>query len=269
MVNQGPNTDLWIYDCQTKISTRLTTAKRGLGYPVWSPDGQYIVFCSLQGISWIPADGTSEPKPLTESEHPPYPASFTADGKLLAYWEINPNGGADIWILPLDGSSGQQLRAGSPTFFRHTPSRYPVPAFSPDGKWLAYASAENGPYEVYVTALQGNRTKVQVSDAGGVLPVWSTNGHELFYRTLSGCEKIMVATYTTNGGVFKAERPRIWSDRRLANTGLSPNFDLAPDGKQFVVLMPAEGSEPLEAQSHVTLVVNFFDEVRRRAPGGY
>ena len=78
----------------------------------------------------------------------------------------------------------------------------------------------------------------------------------------------MVADYSLNGNAFVAGKPRIWSTRRLANTGLASNLDLAPDGKRFIVVMPAEGSEPRETQSHVTLMVNFFDEVRRRAPVG-
>ena len=56
----------------------------------------------------------------------------------------------------------------------------------------------------------------------------------------------------------------MWSAKQLANLGTAPNYDLAPDGKRFVVVMPAESAQPQEAQSHVTLVVNFFDEIRRR-----
>ncbi|MBI3472988.1 MAG: hypothetical protein HY013_16650 [Candidatus Solibacter usitatus] len=65
-----------------------------------------------------------------------------------------------------------------------------------------------------------------------------------------------------------SERPRVWFGKQLANTGLVTNFDLAPDGRRFLVLMPAESSEPRETQSHVRLALNFFDEVRRRAPVG-
>ena len=74
----------------------------------------------------------------------------------------------------------------------------------------------------------------------------------------------MVADYTVQGGSFTASKPRMWSEKRLANTGLGVNFDLAPDGKRLLALMPAEGAEPRERQSHVTLMTNFFDEVRRR-----
>jgi hypothetical protein len=61
-----------------------------------------------------------------------------------------------------------------------------------------------------------------------------------------------------------ADKPRVWFGKQLANVGLAVNLNLAPDGKRFIVLMPAESPEPLEAQSHVKIAVNFFDEVRRR-----
>ena len=78
----------------------------------------------------------------------------------------------------------------------------------------------------------------------------------------------MVTNYTVKGESFVAEKPRVWFGKQLGNTGLATNIDLAPDGKRFVVLMPAD-PEPREMQSPVTLVVNFLDEVRRRvAPQG-
>ena len=67
---------------------------------------------------------------------------------------------------------------------------------------------------------------------------------------------------------FVADKPRVWFGKQLANLGTAPSFDLAPDGKRFVVLMPAESPEPRETQSHVTLMLNFFDEVRRREAQG-
>ena len=77
----------------------------------------------------------------------------------------------------------------------------------------------------------------------------------------------MVANYTVKGGTFKVDKPRVWFEKRLANLGLAINLDLAPDGKRFIALLPAEGPQPAERQSHVVLVTNFFDEVRRRVAG--
>ena len=78
----------------------------------------------------------------------------------------------------------------------------------------------------------------------------------------------MVVNYTVKGDSFVADKPRVWFGKQLANLGGAVNLDLAPDGKRFVVLTPADSPEPRETQSHVTLVVNFFDEIRRRVPAG-
>jgi Tol biopolymer transport system component len=261
LMNQGPSSDLWVYDWERGSKTRLTDGKVVYS-PVWSPDGRYVVFSSSGGMFWTRADGAGKPQPLTASKALQYPTSFTPDGRRLVFYELDPAGGLIRTVL-LDGTSGQ-LRASSPELFLQTPSELPFPAFSPDGRWLAYADAESGSYEVYVRAFPDKGTRWPISNGGGTMPVWSRNGRELFYRTEDS--RLMVATYAVNGDTFVAGKPRVWSEQRLANTGLTPNFDLAPDGKRFVVLMAPEGAEASRLQGHVTLVMNFFDELRRIAP---
>jgi len=77
----------------------------------------------------------------------------------------------------------------------------------------------------------------------------------------------MVANYAVKGNSFASDKPRLWFGKQLANIGMGGNLDIAHDGRRFIVLMPAETTEAHERQSHVTLVVNFFDEVRRRVAG--
>jgi hypothetical protein len=127
---------------------------------------------------------------------------------------------------------------------------------------VAYASTESGSYEVYVRAFPDGGKQWLISTGGGSFPVWSRTGNELFYRTED--QVLMVASYTVAGDSFVAAKPRMWSERRPFNTGFVQNFDLAPDGKRFAVLMSAQGAEPRETQRGVMLVLNFFDEVRRR-----
>jgi hypothetical protein len=93
--------------------------------------------------------------------------------------------------------------------------------------------------------------------------VWSRKGHELFFRTPNN--QIMVAGYTVNGESFAPEKPRVWSEKLLANLPVgNPSFDVAPDGRRIVALMPAEGPDAQE--HHVIVLENFFDELRRRVP---
>lgn len=92
------------------------------------------------------------------------------------------------------------------------------------------------------------------------MPVWSPNGRELFYRTDD--QRIMVVTYTAKGDVFVADKPRLWSDKRSEIAGR--NLDIAPDGKRFVVVMPADAPEKDKAQSRLIFLQNFADEIQRR-----
>jgi serine/threonine-protein kinase len=262
-VSQESSEDLWIYDLGRGIKARLTTGQN-TSYPIWSIDGQFVLYHATGGMFWARADGAGKPQPLTQSKAVQLTGSFTPDGKWLAYSEQIPEGGGELRIIPMENDSGQ-LRAGEPRVFVKTAVGLAFPAFSPDGRWLAYADAQGGRYEVYVRAFPDNGTQVQVSNAGGLQPIWSRTGHELFYRTED--QQIMVASYTVKGNSFVAEKPRAWSGRLLANMGLAANFDLSGDGKRFITLLAVENPEPREAQSHVMLVTNFFDEVRRRVAG--
>ena len=218
---------------------------------------------------WTPSDGAGKPQPLTQSKNVQVPWSFTANGKRLAFHEFNPGTGFDIWTLPLE-NNGAGLRAGKPEVFLQTPFNELYGSFSPDGRWLAYASDESGTFQVYVRAFPGAPSgpggKWQISNSGGAFPVWSHNGRELFFETLDN--RIMVAGYTVRGDSFSVDRPRVWSETRLANLGIVLNFDLAPDGKRIVAIMPAEAPEDQKAQNHVIFLQNFFDEVRRRTAAG-
>ncbi len=93
------------------------------------------------------------------------------------------------------------------------------------------------------------------------MPTWSENGRELFYRTADS--RIMVVTYSVEGDSFRARRPRLWSEGQFTDRGTFQNFALHPDGKRFAVLKAPEDSEQTGTRQ-VTLVLNWFDEVRRR-----
>jgi serine/threonine-protein kinase len=189
--------------------------------------------------------------------------SFTPNGKRLACAEVVPETANEIWTVLLE-NDGAGLRAGKPEVFLQTPSGERYPSFSPDGQWLAYASTESGGVQVYVRAFPDTGGKWQISSDGGTYPMWSRSGRELFFESLD--DRIVVAGYTVQGDSFKPDKPRLWSEKALANPGAVKNFDLAPDGKRVVALLPAEGGEAQQSQHQLVFLENFFDELRRRAP---
>jgi len=120
---------------------------------------------------------------------------------------------------------------------------------------------------VYVQAFPGPGARWQISTSDGQHPKWSRNGKELFYCTQDG--KIMVVAYRVSGDSFVVEKPQLWSTQslNLMNLGALSTFDLHPDGRRFAVvkaLGPTDGP-PL---NEVTLISNFFDEVRRKMSAG-
>jgi serine/threonine-protein kinase len=264
-VTEGTGLDIWVYEWQRDTMTRLTFSGGGTLAPVWSPDGRYIAFSALTGMFWTRSDGATKPQPLTQSKNQQVPFSFTADGKRLAFNETNPGTALDLWTIPVE-SDGAGLRAGKPEVFLKTSSDERQPFISPDGRWVAYTSDESGAYQVYVRAFPDKGGKWQISNTGGVYPVFSRNGRELFFRGLDN--RIMVTDYTVKGDSFAVGKPRVWSEKKLADFGLVgvQNYDLAPDGKRIAALMPAEVAEAQPAQNHVIFLENFFDELRRRAP---
>jgi Tol biopolymer transport system component len=255
--------DIWVYEARRDTMTRLTFGGGTNLAPVWSPDGRYIAFNRTGGMWWVRSDGAGKPQQLIQSMNLLIPFSFTPDGKRLAYHGQYQDTAYDIWTVTIE-SDGAGLRAGKPEVFLQTPADERHPAFSPDGHWLAYASNESGTYQVYVRTFPDKGGKWQISNAGGVYPEWSSNSHELFFRT--GDNRIMVATYAAKADSFVPDKPRVWSDKQLANFGPvgTATYDLAPDGKRIAALMPVETAEGQKAQSHVIFLENFFDEVRRR-----
>ncbi len=213
------------------------------------------------GIYWKRADGGGEAQRLTESEPGQFPNSWSPDGKTLVFMEINPQTSRDLWTLPMEEDGAGGLKPGKPVPFSIAPFAERTPAFSPDGRWVAYYSDESGGYEVYVRPFPGPGGKWQISTAGGRFPTWSPNGKELFYRT--GGNRIMVVTYSVEGDSFRAGRPRLWSEGQFTDRGVARTFALHPDGKRFAVFKAAEDT-PVQEVTHVNVILNWFAEVRRR-----
>jgi len=260
-VTEGPNTDIWVYEWQRDTMTRMTFNGTAAA-PVWSPDGRNIAFTSAgEGMSVIRSDGSGKPQTLTRGKGAQFPYSFAPDGKRLAFMELGATG-YHLWTVPLE-TDGMGLRAGKPEVFLQTQADERAPSFSPDGQWIAYRSDESGANQVYVRVFPDKGGKWQISNSGGTLPMWSRNGHELYFETLDN--RVMASAYAVKGDSFVADKPRVWSEKQLGNTAtVSRNADPAPDGKRIVALLPAETAERQKAQNHVIFLENFFDEVRRR-----
>jgi dipeptidyl aminopeptidase/acylaminoacyl peptidase len=209
------------------------------------------------------ADGAGKPQALTHSKNMQVPSSFTADGSRLAYVEFNRASGADLWTLSVE-RDGESLRAGEPQIFLKTPYNERAPAFSPDGRWLAYSSDETGIIEVYVREYPDHGGKIQISNGGGNFPIWSRDGNRLFCTNGDRDNQLMIASYTLRGNSFRPEKAHLWSEIRLPFAPPSRSYDVARDGQRAIAVLPAHGQENETAQRHVVFLEHFLDELRRR-----
>jgi serine/threonine-protein kinase len=260
--------DIWVYDWTKGTTLRLTSHPAQDSFPVWTPDGQRITFASGRdkaiNIYWQSADETGEPQRLTESKNNQIPDSWHPSGKFLLFREINAQSNWDMMLLPMNGDEKSGWKPGTPTVFLANSANEINAAFSPDGNWIAYQSNESGSYEIYVRPFPAHEKKFPISSAGGDHPVWSPKTKELFYRAPD--RRIMVVSYSTAGGSFQAEKPRVWSEGTVFNNGLgleqnSIPFDIDADGKRFAFIKP--DSPSATRFDKVVLVLNFFEELRR------
>ncbi|MCU1237042.1 MAG: hypothetical protein JWP63_5009 [Candidatus Solibacter sp.] len=257
--------ELWIYELAREKMTQLTFGSEVECCPVWSPDGDYVVFRAHSGIAWTRWDGSGLLQRAPAGHGPSgTPWSFSPRGKWLAFFGSSPLTGFDLWAAPVDRATGV-LQLGQPVPLLTQPGLQAAPAISPDGRWLTYASDnESGRTEVYVIPFSpqdaSRQGKWPVSTDGGRAPRWSVDGGEIFFR--SPDDHLMAASVTATGDSVRLGKPRVWYENRLADLGGPPNFDVAPDGKHIVAMFDSEETKP--DQTHLRVLLNVNDELRRQ-----
>jgi hypothetical protein len=134
-----------------------------------------------------------------------------------------------------------------------------TPAFSRDGRWIAYASDESGRFEVYVQPYPGSGERYVISTEGGGEPAWSRNTNELFYRD---GDRMMAVDIQTSP--FRASRPRLLFTGHYLHTERRTEYDVTPNG-EFVMVNGAPGDEH---PTQLSLLMNWFDELKAKVPVG-
>jgi Tol biopolymer transport system component/predicted Ser/Thr protein kinase len=251
---------LAVLDLTRGITTRLTFEQRNMN-PVWTPNGKRLIYTS--GVSVVSekgmlaavnADGSGQPVMLTAEEVTPVPTSVSPDGKFVI--GVRSSGdqilrGTDLFLLPLDGTAKADAK---PQLFLDNRFTRGDMQFSPDGKWVAYESNETGRNEIYASPFPRPGGKSQVSTEGGTQPRWNRNGRELFFRSANK----MIAVDVETGAAFRAGAPKMLFEK------VASDYDVAPDGKRFLMLKPSATAADSTSELHV--ILNWFDDLRRRVP---
>ena len=261
----GSQQGIWLLDLARDVSTRFTFDPAPDSSPVWSPDGSRIAFAAARaggtGIYQKASNGAGKEQVLLgATDEAKVPNDWSRDGRFLLYAQQNPRTKADLWVLPL-ASDGTP--AGAPTPFANTEFNEDQGRFSPDTHSVAYVSDESGRSEIYVQpfpAATGGGSKTRVSRDGGDQPRWRRDAKELFYLSLDG--KLM-AVNVSGGPTFKAGVPEtlfqalVVRGRRESLLGVL-RWDVAPDGKHFLINTVKTSSEPL------TVVLNWTADLKKK-----
>jgi serine/threonine-protein kinase len=172
--------------------------------------------------------------PLGDSSPALEPSDWSPDGKVAAVTAVRPKTGADIEIYSFE--------TGELEVYLKTEYDEQTPAFSPDGRWLAYTSDESGENEVYVTAYPGPGGKWQVSRGGGELALWRADGRELYYL---GPDHVMAVPVET-GDAFRNDTPvALFELPDIVRVDwIDQIYDAAPDGQRFLFLTSREDTAP-------------------------
>ena len=229
----GANGDLWRIDLATGARTRVTSG--GGWYAVWSPDSRQVAFTALNRREVLQAAsvrGGGEVQNLWTFDVQVYPSDWSFDGRYLAYVANSQDTSDDVWLLSMMGARKPAPLLQSPFVERHA-------QFSPDGRWLAFTSNENGRDDVYVQSFPDGATRRIVSRAGGAYPRWDPRGKELFYRAPDG--NLMTIPVRLFESSVELGTPSVVM-RLVDAAGVHPYpYDVAADGR-ILALTPASGA---------------------------
>ncbi len=262
--------DIWIWHLERETLTRLTFGAGYDGFPVWTPDGQRVVFASgvtgeNANLFWRAADGTGTLEQLTDSPNRQVPSSVSPDGTRLVFWEYprGVEGGdvGDLMTLTLDAERRIEPLIADESAVLNA-------EISPDGRWMAYQSDRSGSHEIYVQPFpEIDGGMWQVSTAGGLRPLWGPDGQELFYQTSAGVMGVTIEPGTTfMPGTPELVVPGPYYGSAAGGSGRT--YDISLDGQRFLLMKEGaiDADDPFAGLTRFHVVQNWTQELLERVP---
>src|SRR5262245_12836809 len=256
--------DIWIYDLSGATAPRRLTFTGRNNSPIWTRDGERIVFAAERDGSWglfsqrADTPGSAQLlMMLDQGAMSLKPETSSLDGTLL--FTANPGDlSSRVWML--SPAAGQKPTPLMPTYATNA-------KFSPDGRWVAYTSNSSGRQEVYVKPFPLTAAMYQISYGGGHVPIWSPDGKQLFYATDEvggGSQIISVDVQTQQSFIVGKTTPL--PVKGIVSNGARDGFDITPDGKHFVVLLPRSPDTGKAPPEQINITLNWLEELKQHVP---
>jgi hypothetical protein len=250
-----PERNVWVYDFSRGTLGRLASRT----VPLWMPDGERLLMGAVRdsayGHSLViqRADGAGTPEEVLpfQAGSEPIPGAMTRDGRQLLYHEVIREG--DI--------SSLDVERGTSEVFIGSPDRQRTPTLSPDGHWLAYASLETGRSEVYLTDFPARQRRWQLTARGGASPTWGPDGREVFFEPTAGSPGLWRVGLGSGAIPVPGVPSPMFSGVYARGGPYGRAYDVAPDGRRFLMIRPADWSA---ARGQLTAVLNWTTELRER-----
>ncbi len=262
--SRDEDTDIWIWDFARGTLTRFTFGPGNKAYPVWTADGKRVAFGSGGGFFWKASDNTGSLEQLGgnlgEGSQSPNPYFFSLEGTELVFREqAHPDTADNIGMISIEEGSEPEWLLRSEFNERNA-------ELSPDGRWMAYQSDESGQYEIYVRPFPNVEDgRWQVSNAGGIYPLWSRDGRELFY--LAGPPARLMVVPVQTDPTFVPENPQELLEWPYCSRGEGRTYDVSPDGQRFLAFHTALLETDADASPpRINIVLNWFEELKERVP---
>jgi serine/threonine protein kinase len=249
--------DIWLRDLARETDLRVTSSPLSNLDPMWSPDGDRILFNSNRAGPFDfylkAARNSGQDQLLLTNSSTKVPDQWSRDGRFVVYTEREPQANWSLWVLPMTGAT-----AGKPAPFLRTAFNNLYGQLSPDGHWMAYTSDESGQREVYVRPFPAADGVWRISRAGGEQPRWRADGKELFFvGTDAKMTAVTVKTGMSSGSLEASTPVPLFETRIGEGSGhVAFQYDVSADGKRFVIATAA-------ATPSLNVVMNWDAELRK------